>query len=120
MVVSLLHTVLDLLAFKNDISFWRKTNTFQGLSVRSVGINVSIRTIVFLYLIDNDASWMVLGSSGLSLVIDVWKLIKVARGSGEGSGYRDHTGRWDRIAVHNLMHIVTPLALGWRCVCACI
>lgn len=32
--------------------------------------------VIFLYLLDNDTSWMVLLSSGLSLVVDVWKVHK--------------------------------------------
>ena len=35
-LVSVLHTVFDFLAFKNDISFWRKVDTMQGLSVQSI------------------------------------------------------------------------------------
>uniref|UniRef100_A0A914QXA0 Uncharacterized protein n=1 Tax=Panagrolaimus davidi TaxID=227884 RepID=A0A914QXA0_9BILA len=35
-VVSLLHTVLEFLAFKNDIQFWKTRKSLEGLSVRSV------------------------------------------------------------------------------------
>ena len=38
-VVSLLHSVFDLLAFKNDIGFWKGKKNVEGLSVRTVGIN---------------------------------------------------------------------------------
>lgn len=38
-VVSLLHSVFDVLAFKNDIGFWRNKKSVEGLSVRTVGIN---------------------------------------------------------------------------------
>ena len=37
--VSLLHSVFDMLAFKNDIGFWRNKKSVEGLSVRTVGIN---------------------------------------------------------------------------------
>jgi len=32
--------------------------------------------IIFLYLLDNDTSWMVLLSSGMGTVIEVWKMLK--------------------------------------------
>ncbi len=38
-VVSLLHSVFDFFAFKNDIGFWRNKKSVEGLSVRTVGIN---------------------------------------------------------------------------------
>ena len=37
--VSVLHSVFDMLAFKNDIGFWRNKKSVEGLSVRTVGIN---------------------------------------------------------------------------------
>jgi uncharacterized membrane protein len=38
--VSILHTILELLAFKNDIQFWRTRKSLEGLSVRSVLFNI--------------------------------------------------------------------------------
>ena len=37
--VSILHSVFDMLAFKNDIGFWRGKKNVEGLSVRTVAIN---------------------------------------------------------------------------------
>ena len=38
-VVSLLHTVFEFLAFKNDVSFWKNNKSMEGLSARSILIN---------------------------------------------------------------------------------
>lgn len=38
--VSILHSVFELLAFKNDIQFWNNRNSLEGLSVRSVFFSV--------------------------------------------------------------------------------
>ena len=35
MLVSILHTVFDVLAFKNDISFWKNNKSMKGLSLRA-------------------------------------------------------------------------------------
>lgn len=37
--VSLLHSVFDFFAFKNDIGFWKNKKSVEGLSVRTIAIN---------------------------------------------------------------------------------
>lgn len=37
--VSLLHSVFDFFAFKNDIGFWKNKKSVEGLSVRTIGLN---------------------------------------------------------------------------------
>mmetsp|Transcript_22631 Transcript_22631/g.90707 ORF Transcript_22631/g.90707 Transcript_22631/m.90707 type:complete len:112 (+) Transcript_22631:1433-1768(+) len=41
-VVSLAHTVLDMLAFKSDITHWRSVKSMEGVSVRSMFWKVKI------------------------------------------------------------------------------
>lgn len=77
MVVSILHTVLEFLAFKNDIQFWRTRKSLEGLSVRSVLFNMFQSLVVFLYICDNEASWVVKLSIGVGLLIELWKIPKV-------------------------------------------
>ena len=36
MIVSLLHTVFEVFAFKNDISFWNQKESMEGISVKSL------------------------------------------------------------------------------------
>ena len=74
MAVSLLHTVFDMLAFKSDIGFWRNNKSMEGLSARSIIIQAFCQVVVFLYLLDNDTSFVVLFSSGLGLAIQFWKV----------------------------------------------
>ena len=38
-----------------------------------------LQTVIFLYLADNDTSWMILISSGVGLAIEVWKLKKAIK-----------------------------------------
>lgn len=76
MVVSMLHSIFDFLAFKNDIQFWNKNKSMEGLSAKSVVVNFICQLIVFLYLLDNDTSWMILLSSGVGCCIEFWKIGK--------------------------------------------
>ena len=37
-----------------------------------------LQVIVFLYLLDNETSWLILISSGVGLLIEFWKITKAA------------------------------------------
>ncbi|GMT05875.1 hypothetical protein PENTCL1PPCAC_28049 [Pristionchus entomophagus] len=74
--VSLLHTVFEFLAFKNDIQFWKNKKNVEGLSVRSVVWGVFQSLIVFLYICDNDTNFVIKVSVFVGLLIECWKLPK--------------------------------------------
>ncbi|KAI0254718.1 cleft lip and palate associated transmembrane protein [Lactifluus subvellereus] len=77
-VVSVLHVVFEMLAFKSDVSHWRKKDELTGVSIRYIITNIFVQLVVLLYLIDNntDTSWMILMGSGMGLVIEAWKITK--------------------------------------------
>ncbi|KAG2156434.1 cleft lip and palate associated transmembrane protein [Suillus clintonianus] len=76
-LVSMLHVVFEMLAFKSDVSHWRQRKELVGVSVRII-TNVFVQTVVLLYLIDNNenTSWMILMGSGMGVVIEAWKITK--------------------------------------------
>ncbi|KAK9462728.1 cleft lip and palate transmembrane protein 1-domain-containing protein [Lipomyces oligophaga] len=76
--VSILHSLFEFLAFKNDISHWRKKKDNVGISVRTIIANVVMQAIIFLYLFDNNenTSWMILFSQGSSILVEAWKITK--------------------------------------------
>ncbi|CAH8592965.1 unnamed protein product [Dicrocoelium dendriticum] len=76
-IVSIVHSVFELLAFKNDIQFWRTRESLEGLSVRSVFFNVFQSLVVLLYVLDNDTNFVIIVSVFLGLGIEVWKIKKV-------------------------------------------
>ncbi len=65
-----------IIAFDADIQFWNKNKSMEGLSARSVVINFFCQLIVFLYLLDNDTSWMIILSAGMGCCIEFWKIGK--------------------------------------------
>ncbi|KAH9574350.1 hypothetical protein CY35_01G052500 [Sphagnum magellanicum] len=122
MAVSLLHTVFDFLAFKNDIQFWNKNKSMEGLSARSVVINFFCQLIVFLYLLDNDTSWMIILSAGMGCCIEFWKIgkamhIEVDRSRGfpllrfrdKESYAGNKTKEYDDLAMRYFSYVLYPL-----------
>ncbi|KAM5437972.1 hypothetical protein McanMca71_002191 [Microsporum canis] len=79
-VVGVLHSIFEFLAFKNDISHWRKKKDVVGTSVRTIIANVFMQLIIFLYLLDNNenTSWMILAGQGFGIVVEAWKITKSA------------------------------------------
>ncbi|KAI1138746.1 cleft lip and palate transmembrane 1 [Hypoxylon sp. FL0543] len=77
--VSVAHLLLEMLAFGSDIAHYRKKKDNVGISVRSILANVFMQTVIFLYLIDNsqNTSWMILGSQGIGILIEFWKVTTV-------------------------------------------
>ena len=77
--VSILHMIFEALAFKNDISHWRKKKDNVGTSVRTIVANVFMQTVIFLYLVDNSdgTSWMILAGQGFGILLEAWKITKM-------------------------------------------
>ncbi|KAK0090016.1 hypothetical protein PV325_004149 [Microctonus aethiopoides] len=78
-LIASMHMMFDFLAFKNDISFWRSKGSFEGLSVSTIVWRAFSQTIIFFYLIDEGTSLLVLIPSGISTLIEFWKMKKVLR-----------------------------------------
>ncbi len=121
-IVSFLHTVFDILAFKNDISFFKNKKSMEGLSLRSMIVNAGFSFIILLYLADNDTSFMVLASNGFGLAIDVWKISKAITLKYEGGkivwvevqSYKtSKTKEFDEIATSHLLFVTMPLVAGY-------
>lgn len=76
-VVSIIHSVFEFLAFKNDIQFWNNRSSLEGLSVRSVFFNVFQSVIVLLYVLDNETNFVIKVTIFIGLLIEIWKIHKV-------------------------------------------
>jgi len=78
-IVYVIHIILDMLSFKNDIQFWKNNTSFEGISVKSIFVRMLFTMITFLYILDNekDTSKYIIFSLGISILINVWKLTRV-------------------------------------------
>jgi len=123
--VSILHSVFDFLAFKNDISFWKNKKNLEGLSVRTIFVNCIMQLIILLYLFDNDTSWIILISATVGLVIEAWKITKavevtVTRRYGlpwlsfkDKASYSAKTKEHDEVAMYYLSYVLYVLVIGY-------
>ncbi|CDF41135.1 unnamed protein product [Chondrus crispus] len=127
MMVSMAHSVLEVLAFKNDISHWRNIKSMEGVSVRSMIWKIVMEAIVFLYLWDNETSWMITVGNGVGLVIAIWKLRKAVKFENFGKkklfgfipwfemtnreSYSKETKEYDDQAMKYLGYALYPLVL---------
>lgn len=76
MLVSIIHMVFDVLAFKSDISFWKNTKSLAGISVRSLITSLISQIVILLYLYEGKASLLILVPSSASITIQVWKIAR--------------------------------------------
>lgn len=120
--VTLLHTIFDILAFKNDVQFWRKKKAqdLQGLSIRSIFLNAISQFIIFLYLLEEETSWLVLASVVFGIILDTWKIFKVVQITFDSfyihvqfkKEYKDSDSKtYDDMALKYLSWISIPLLL---------
>ena len=90
-----------------------QVDTMKGLSVRSIFTSIITQSIIFLYLCDNDASWIILISSGVGLLIEIWKVKKAMNVSFDASkfpyvildykdSYSSETLKYDQMAMKYL------------------
>ncbi|GMT17825.1 hypothetical protein PFISCL1PPCAC_9122, partial [Pristionchus fissidentatus] len=127
-VVSLLHTVFEFLAFKNDIQFWKSKDNFEGLSVRTVLWGIGQHVVVFLYVCDNDTNFMIKASLFVGILIECWKVpkcfnIEVDRSSPilgliprvkfNPSNTTSQTSEYDMLAFRYLRWVMYPALLGY-------
>ncbi|KAJ1607466.1 putative transporter [Cryptosporidium canis] len=77
LVFFILHSSFQMLAFKNDISFWNNNESMYGLSGLSILASFISELIIGLYLFDsNETSWILLIEIFIGIAISAWKLWK--------------------------------------------
>lgn len=137
-VVSILHMIFELLAFKSDVGHWRKKKDNVGVSVRTILTNIVMQSIIFLYLLDNNenTSWMILFGQAMGVAIEAWKITKTVdvrvREPQPGSFFHgklpyvivfedkhklsdteEKTEEYDRIAFRYMGMIAVPLLIAY-------
>ena len=126
--VSAVHLLFDFLAFKNDISFWRNRQSMEGLSTTTILWRAFSQSIIFLYLMDEETSLLVLIPSGVAALIEGWKVTKAFKvqlvktgsmtfklefGSKQNQSQAEQdTNAYDSESLKYLSYVLYPLCLG--------
>ncbi|OAF68011.1 hypothetical protein A3Q56_04249 [Intoshia linei] len=128
MIISLVHSIFEFFAFKNDIQFWKSRKSLEGLSVRSVIFNVFQSIVIALYVFDNDTNFVIKVSVFVGLLIELWKITKVVnikviyifdgklpflQFSGKSTYIHSATQKYDKIAFKYLAWLFFPLFVGY-------
>ncbi|XP_033914705.1 lipid scramblase CLPTM1L-like isoform X1 [Acipenser ruthenus] len=123
-VVAAFHLLFDFLAFKNDISFWKKKKSMVGMSSKAVLWRCFSTIVIFLYLMDEQTSMLILIPAGVGSIIEVWKVKKAFKIQmhwhglkptfkfGKSDESERRTEAYDTQAMKYLSYLLYPLCIG--------
>jgi hypothetical protein len=127
LVISVAHVVLEILAFKSDVTFWQGCDTAtlsKYMSVQSIVVGVLMQVMCFLYLLEASANLLVLGSSAASILVDSWKIQRVMMIRWKkfagipvptlcAKFQKEKSEDFDNLAMRWLSLILAPFVLGY-------
>ncbi|SOS79412.1 conserved Plasmodium membrane protein, unknown function [Plasmodium sp. gorilla clade G1] len=121
----LLHSIFSFFAFKNDMQFWYKNESMEGLSALSVITAFVCDIILALYLYDSEkTSWLLLFEMFIGVALSAWKVTKAVHVSfskkypfiifKDKKNYTESmTKKYDKIAIKYVGILLIPCLIGY-------
>lgn len=127
LTISMIHMFFDVLAIKADVSFWRNTKSFAGLSLSSLVTSFICQIVIAAYLVDEEASALVKYPSILWTFLTLWKIAKLLHCSvrrkwgvvpvpilaSKVDEVETLSRRYDRVAIRRIGMVLFPLIIGY-------
>ena len=96
----------------------------EGISVRSLYLQIGMSVVILLYLLDNETSKLILFSNAFGIVLELWKLQKAAKVSfldkfpfikieDRDTYALSETKKYDQIAMKYMSYACYPLIVGY-------
>uniref|UniRef100_A0A8C7K2I8 Lipid scramblase CLPTM1L n=1 Tax=Oncorhynchus kisutch TaxID=8019 RepID=A0A8C7K2I8_ONCKI len=126
-LVTAFHFIFEFLAFKNDISFWKKKKNMVGMSRKTVLWRCFSTIVILLKMLEERSSLLGLIPVGIGTTIEVWKVKQVSKIHSIHSGLFLETGclqvgkfdeserktiQHDTQAMKCLSYLVYPLSIS--------
>lgn len=125
-IVAMVHLCMDILAFAQDVLYWRgmKSDTLARLSSRSVRVDFVFQGIVALYLSQRDTSFLVMLPVFGGVAIGAWKVVKTCGVKLDGKGksaaqlkqqqvQQAQVATYDSTAMAYVAWVLMPPLVGW-------
>ena len=123
--VNILHSLFSFLSVKNKLSFWKKVDSSEGISKRQYYLDVLFQMVIVLYLLDNEASFILIIFTAIETLISFWIAIRLLkfepRPDGKFPYYRlkqealntneEKTAEYDRTATNFMSMILMPILI---------
>lgn len=125
--VNALHSLFSFLSVKNKVSFWKKVNSTEGISKRQYYFDFFFQIVIVLYLIDNEASFILIALTIIETLVSLWVAVRLLqfepRSDGKFPYYQlkrealsaeeERTAQYDKTATRFMSMVLLPILLGY-------
>lgn len=76
MIMTLLKTILEIFALKNEFKVWNEIEKNKGLSIKILYTDLLFQLVFLLYLVDNESNLMMTLPMAFGILVVLWKIKK--------------------------------------------